>query len=140
MHSTNSYHMPTNCQALCQGWGVSMMDKTKLVPTSMNFTVYQCRGRGFGRRHAPTKLRVIAGEADSSGRGHRTGVGGMAGYKRMLSLFTLYTVLSELLFYFNNMNAFLYYLLISFILKILIWLHWVLVAAHGISSHSMWDL
>ena len=96
--------------------------------------------KGFGRRHAPTKLQVIAGEADSSGRGHRTGVGGMAGYKRMLSLFTLYTVLSELLFYFNNMNAFLYYLLISFLLKILIWLHWVLVAAHGISSHSMWDL
>ena len=60
----------------------------------------------------------------------------------MLSLFTLYTVLSELLFYFffNNMNAFMYYLLISFLLKILIWLHWVLVAAHGISSHSIWDL
>lgn len=57
--------------------------------------------KGFGRRHALTKLRVIAGEADRLREGPQDrGGGAEVGYKRMLSLFTVYTVLSELLFYF----------------------------------------
>ena len=75
MHSTNSYHMPTKCQALCQGWGVDD-EQDKVGAYEHELTCASVQRKGFGRRHAPTKLRVIAGEADGSGRGHRTGGGG----------------------------------------------------------------
>ena len=59
-------------------------------------------------------------------------MGGKVGFKRKLSLFTLYTVLSVLFFFFfNNMNAFLYYLLTYFL-----FLNLAVLAL----SCSTWDL
>ena len=77
-----------------------MMNKTKLVPTSMNLHVRQCRGRALGGDMPRPSCELLLERLTAQGGATGQGVGGKVGFKRKLSLFTLYTVLSELFFFF----------------------------------------
>lgn len=90
MHSTNSYHMPTNCPGLCRA-GARLDDGQTSWCLQYELHCVSVQRKGFGRRHAPTSCESLL-EADSSGRATGQGVRGMAGYKDAFTFHSMHIV------------------------------------------------